>query len=75
MQNNLIESASHATGSLMIWDVGEYEVLPPVDKKAPQTDEEDSDDDDSTSLGNGSVSDSEWLFRGFQKVCSPASSL
>jgi hypothetical protein len=26
--NNLIESASHATGSLLIWDTGEYEVLP-----------------------------------------------
>ncbi|KAF2215988.1 hypothetical protein CERZMDRAFT_34855 [Cercospora zeae-maydis SCOH1-5] len=25
--NNLIESASHATGSLLIWDTGEYEVL------------------------------------------------
>jgi hypothetical protein len=26
--NNLIESASHATGSLLIWDTGEYEILP-----------------------------------------------
>jgi len=41
-QNHLIESASHATGSLLIWDTGEYEVLPrPQEEQAsPETDDE-----------------------------------
>ncbi|KAH7048376.1 DNA polymerase ligase-domain-containing protein [Macrophomina phaseolina] len=39
--NNLIESASHATGSLLIWDTGEYEVL---DRHPPavETDDEEA---------------------------------
>lgn len=43
--NNLIESASHATGSLLIWDTGEYEVLPRkmIDKKNVGRDDESSD--------------------------------
>jgi hypothetical protein len=43
--NNLIESASHATGSLLIWDTGEYEVLPrkTKGKQAAYTDDECSD--------------------------------
>ncbi|KAF2755068.1 hypothetical protein EJ05DRAFT_519745 [Pseudovirgaria hyperparasitica] len=46
--NHLIESASHATGSLLIWDTGEYEVLPR--HAAPvATDDDDDDDDDSPS--------------------------
>lgn len=28
LQNHLIETASHSTGSLLIWDTGEYSVLP-----------------------------------------------
>lgn len=50
--NNLIESASHATGSLLIWDTGEYEVLDrPQQKKAQMTDDElsDLDHDDQAS--------------------------
>lgn len=48
--NNLIESASHATGSLLIWDTGEYEVVSYDDDRqrpAPGTDDEHSADDDS----------------------------
>jgi hypothetical protein len=43
--NNLIESASHATGSLLIWDTGEYEILARKMsiKRAPKTDDELSD--------------------------------
>ncbi|KAF2867234.1 hypothetical protein BDV95DRAFT_679558, partial [Massariosphaeria phaeospora] len=44
-QNNLIESASHKTGSLLIWDTGTYNILPRSINKplSPQTtDEEDS---------------------------------
>ncbi|PPJ54774.1 hypothetical protein CBER1_04044 [Cercospora berteroae] len=35
--NNLIESASHATGSLLIWDTGEYEVLDRPQQEPTQT--------------------------------------
>ncbi|PNS21846.1 hypothetical protein CAC42_444 [Sphaceloma murrayae] len=40
--NHLIESASHATGSLLIWDTGEYEVVPRPSRKrkSRQTDDE-----------------------------------
>ncbi|KAL9095820.1 MAG: hypothetical protein Q9165_001817 [Trypethelium subeluteriae] len=38
--NHLIESASHATGSLLIWDIGEYEVLPRQSKTVIETDDE-----------------------------------
>lgn len=40
--NNLVESASHATGSLLIWDTGEYEVLnkDASDMEGPMTDDE-----------------------------------
>ncbi|KAM0719856.1 hypothetical protein Q7P37_003991 [Cladosporium fusiforme] len=63
--NNLIESASHATGSLLIWDTGEYEVLPYRDPiKAHTTDDELSDSEDDVTLPN--LSDSEKLFAGFQ---------
>ncbi|KAI5358206.1 Putative DNA ligase D, 3'-phosphoesterase domain-containing protein [Septoria linicola] len=42
--NNLIEAASHATGSLLIWDTGEYEVLErPQPKPSKTTDDEQSD--------------------------------
>lgn len=42
VKNNLIESASHATGSLLIWDTGEYEVLPyrETRRDAADTDED-----------------------------------
>ena len=40
--NNLIESASHATGSLLIWDTGEYEILPYKAGEKAMTDDEDS---------------------------------
>lgn len=43
--NNLIESASHATGSLLIWDTGEYEILPWKAEMKPMTDDEDSEGD------------------------------
>ncbi|KAK5154957.1 hypothetical protein LTR04_005918 [Oleoguttula sp. CCFEE 6159] len=44
--NHLIESASHATGSLLIWDTGEYEVVL-RDRKEIGTDDETSDQSDS----------------------------
>ena len=63
--NNIIESASHATGSLLIWDTGEYEVLPyrhPVEART--TDDELSDAD--INIEVTTQTNSEKLFAGFQ---------
>lgn len=63
--NNLIESASHTTGSLLVWDTGEYEVLPYRDPvKARTTDDELSDSGEDVAVP--SLSESEKLFAGFQ---------
>jgi hypothetical protein len=62
--NNLIESASHATGSLLIWDTGEYEVLPWKEEKKRSTDDELSDEE--TVRDGDKRSDSERLFAAFQ---------
>ena len=61
--NNLIESASHATGSLLIWDTGEYEILWKAEKK-PMTDDEDSGAEDH-SVTDGRTH-SERLFSAFR---------
>jgi hypothetical protein len=37
--NHLIETASNATGSMLIWDTGEYEILPP-NNSSKETDDE-----------------------------------
>ncbi|KAK3723198.1 hypothetical protein LTR37_001921 [Vermiconidia calcicola] len=58
------ESASHATGSLLIWDTGEYEVLPRKERRAPATDDELSDDDSLPSTDRRSQN--ERLFAAFQ---------
>ncbi|KAI9712141.1 MAG: hypothetical protein M1812_006979 [Candelaria pacifica] len=40
-QNHLVETASPQTGSLLIWDTGEYEVIP-FHREEPETEDEDS---------------------------------
>ncbi|KAJ2974183.1 hypothetical protein NUW58_g8739 [Xylaria curta] len=45
--NHLIETASHATGSLLIWDAGTYTILP-TERKYPQDDSQTSTDEDSS---------------------------
>ncbi|KAK5170976.1 uncharacterized protein LTR77_004120 [Saxophila tyrrhenica] len=63
--NNLIESASHATGSLLIWDTGEYEVLPrKQEHNTRSTDDELS--DDNTDQTQDTRTHSERLFTSFQ---------
>jgi hypothetical protein len=66
--NNLIESASHATGSLLIWDTGEYEMLPyrePVRERT--TDDELSDSGSGSDIeATTTTTESEKLFAGFQ---------
>ncbi|CAO1596282.1 hypothetical protein XANCAGTX0491_000133 [Xanthoria calcicola] len=42
MQNHLIETASTSTGSLLIWDTGEYTILPYHSDQNIQTDTEPS---------------------------------
>ncbi|KAJ8122108.1 hypothetical protein ONZ43_g1616 [Nemania bipapillata] len=44
-QNHLIETGSHATGSLLIWDTGTYTVLP-IQSKHLQDDSQSSTDED-----------------------------
>ncbi|KAI0405816.1 DNA polymerase ligase-domain-containing protein [Xylaria palmicola] len=46
--NHLIETASHATGSLLIWDTGTYTILP-ADHSHSQNDSQSSTDQDSGS--------------------------
>ena len=63
MQNHLIEIASHSTGSMLIWDCGEYEVLPYRAGKA------ESDGEDREGLGPDEavpVDQSQKLHEAFQ---------
>ncbi|KAI1288727.1 DNA polymerase ligase-domain-containing protein [Xylaria venustula] len=46
--NHLIETASHATGSLIIWDTGTYTILP-TERKQSRDDSQSSSDEDSSS--------------------------
>jgi hypothetical protein len=64
--NNLIESASHATGSLLIWDTGEYEVLPYREQVAARTTDDELSDAD-TDVEANTQTNSEKLFAGFQE--------
>lgn len=64
-QNNLIESASHATGSLLIWDTGEYDVLD-RHKRAAETDDDLSDVSDREMVDP--ASGNERLVQAFQSV-------
>lgn len=71
-QNHLIETASASTGSLLIWDTGEYEMLPWSKQKEQETD----DDDTSLSSEDGTgastaATDSQKLHQAFQNVRSP----
>jgi hypothetical protein len=68
-QNHLIETASASTGSLLIWDTGEYEVLPWHQKKEKGTDDELSDCPQEDTQDSSKLSDSEKLQIEFQNVC------
>ncbi|KAG8625441.1 hypothetical protein KVT40_007192 [Elsinoe batatas] len=68
--NNLIESASHATGSLLIWDTGEYEVRPRPSKtrKTKDTDDELSaaSDHEARSISTSNLTEPQKLRLAFQ---------
>ena len=68
LKNHLIETASALTGSLLIWDTGEYEVLPYREDIEQMTDDELSSDSDGNGSPSTSLSDSEKLHQSFQNV-------
>ncbi|KAI0548893.1 DNA polymerase ligase-domain-containing protein [Xylaria curta] len=47
--NHLIETASHATGSLLIWDTGTYNILPVAEQKSSRDYSQSSTDEDDSS--------------------------
>ncbi|KAJ5142846.1 uncharacterized protein N7515_001633 [Penicillium bovifimosum] len=67
--NHLIETASTKTGSLIIWDTGEYEILPyQMDPSGPETDDSRSESSqDSRVSPEEQISDSAKLREAFQK--------
>jgi hypothetical protein len=64
--NNLIESASHATGSLLIWDTGEYEVLPYREPVRERTTDDELSDSGSDIEATTTTTESEKLVASFQ---------
>lgn len=61
--NHLIETASHSTGSMLIWDTGEYSVLPyRAPNISPRTDDSDS---SQPTEENVRLSESEKLAKAF----------
>ena len=68
LKNHLIETASASTGSLLIWDTGEYEVLPYHENMELMTDEELSDASDGDNIPSPDLSDSEKLHAAFRNV-------
>ena len=67
-KNHLIETASASTGSLLIWDTGEYEMLPYRDNTEQLTDDELSSVSDEDSRPSSNLSDSEKLHAAFRDV-------
>ncbi|KAJ5610545.1 hypothetical protein N7510_007264 [Penicillium lagena] len=68
--NHLLETASSQTGSMIIWDTGEYEVLPySMDQAEPETDDSRADaSDDPISFSPGDqVPESVKLHEAFNK--------
>ncbi|KAJ5696618.1 hypothetical protein N7536_007030 [Penicillium majusculum] len=65
--NHLIETASHKTGSLIIWDTGEYEILPyQMDPSGPETDDSRSEVSEDSHVLPEPISDSAKLREAFQ---------
>lgn len=67
-KNHLIETASASTGSLLIWDTGEYEILPYHENIEQVTDDELSGDSDGYSSPSLDLSDTEKLHAAFRNV-------
>ena len=67
-KNHLIETASASTGSLLVWDTGEYEMLPYRDSVEEVTDDELSGDSDGDRNPSSNLSDTEKLHAAFRNV-------
>ena len=67
-KNNLIETASASTGSLLIWDTGEYEILPYRENTEQVTDNESSADSDENRNSSSNPLDSVKLHTAFRNV-------
>ncbi|KAI9841602.1 MAG: hypothetical protein M1837_000509 [Sclerophora amabilis] len=67
--NHLIETASSATGSLLIWDVGEYEILPyyPAISSTSSMPSDVSSDSSEPSTSSASLHENEKLIEAFHK--------
>ncbi|KAL4979739.1 DNA polymerase ligase-domain-containing protein [Aspergillus desertorum] len=67
--NHLIETASEKTGSMIIWDTGEYEVLPDKPRGSnvgPETDESDQEPETHSGSPSDGLPESEKLRNAFQ---------
>lgn len=71
-KNHLIETASVSTGSLLIWDTGEYEMLPYRDSIEQVTDDELSGDSDVDISPASDLSESGKLHAAFRNVSVPS---
>ena len=69
MQNHLIETASVNTGSMLIWDTGEYEVLPYYEQTMAETDSDDSSSARTNSYVANDRFENEKLIDAFHMVC------
>lgn len=72
IQNHLIETGSHETGSMIIWDTGQYEILPyyPASQQV-ETDTSASEDTKSSDEAQANArvpSESQKLREAFQNV-------
>lgn len=64
--NHLVETAGLHTGSLLVWDTGSYEVLPPRPSKYAPVDSQEGDDSDDSEDGRwGKLSQQEKLAAAF----------
>lgn len=61
-----------STGSLLIWDTGEYEMLPCYEKSEKETEDELSSASDEDLGPSSKLSDSEKLNAAFQQVKAPS---
>ncbi|KAH8428604.1 uncharacterized protein LDX57_006300 [Aspergillus melleus] len=65
--NHLVETASAKTGSMIIWDTGQYEILPYYEElSGPETDDSRSNVSSDLSVIGDQISDSEKLHQAFQ---------
>ncbi|KAJ5935249.1 hypothetical protein N7466_004796 [Penicillium verhagenii] len=65
--NHLVETASVQTGSVIIWDTGEYEILPyDADISLPETDDSRSEDSCDAHLAEEVLSESDKLQESFR---------